>query len=316
MLRRLPAAMPLPRRIAEPLLRSATPQALGRAVGFDMCRRWAPLAVGCGANQRGFAAAGTDISLLKTEMVDNVAVVTLLSPEGVFPWGTRIQEHRINRALITQLNAALDAAETDHVEALVVTGEGRFFCNGMDLQYISANIDQSTSIQTDAEKLLSRILTLPVPTVAALNGHWTAAGAMLGLAFDVRVAPSGGRGLFFVPGIDIGLVYSAGMTALMKAKLPQPMWTDVLCFGKRYGCDDLINHGVAMAAMSSDELLSGAISVAEGLQSKGKDEKTRQTLHGIKKNLYHEAVAVLGKDVEDMGFAQGTWDATGRPRKA
>merc|ERR1712039_645012 len=109
-------------------------------------------------------------------------------------------------------------------------------------------------LQTEAELLLSRILTLKVPTVAALNGHFTAAGAMLGLAFDVRVMPSDGKGLFFVPGIDIGLVYSAGMTELMKAKMPQPIWRDVLCFGQRYTCAELLTHGVIDAAPSASEL--------------------------------------------------------------
>lgn len=255
------------------------------------------------------------MKLIKADIVDKVAVVTLLSPEGSFPWGTRVQEHRINPLLIKQVNAALDTAEKEGAEAIVVTGEGKFFCNGMDLQYISANVAESTKIQTQAELLLARILTFGTPTVAALNGHFTAAGAMLGLAFDVRVMPSDSRGLFFVPGIDIGLVYSEGMTELMKAKMPQPMWTDVLSFGNRYQCPELLQNGVVNVAPSSSELLSAALEVAQGLRSKGKDEKTRQTMHGIKRNLYKDAVKALGKEVEDMGFATGTFDSTGRASK-
>merc|ERR1719215_2461963 len=114
----------------------------------------------------------------------------------------------------------------------------------MDLPYISKNVADSTQVQTEAERLLSRILTFRTPTVAALNGHFAAAGAMLGLAFDVRVMPSDGKGLFFVPGIDIGLVYSEGMTELMKAKLPLHTWTDVVSFGKRYVCDELLKAGI------------------------------------------------------------------------
>lgn len=253
--------------------------------------------------------------LLRTEMVDAVAVVTLLSPEGNLPWGTRVAEHRINPLLMEQLHEALDAAEREGAQAVVVTGEGKFFCNGMDLQYISANIEESTKIQTQAELLLSRILTLGVPTVAALNGHFTAAGAMLGLAFDVRVMASDGKGLFFVPGIDIGLVYSVGMTELMKAKLPQPLWNDTLCFGRRFACPELLQHGVVNSAPLASELLPRAMEIAQGLRSKGKDEKIRQTQRGIKQNLYRDAVAVLGHKVEDMGFASGTFSSTGRASK-
>lgn len=240
----------------------------------------------------------------------------MLGPEGAFlPWGTRVLEHRLNGLLIEQVNRALDVAEAEGVQALVVTGEGKFFCNGMDLQYISAHVAESTKLQTDAELLLSRILSFGVPTVAALNGHFAAAGAMLGLAFDVRVMPSDGKGLFFVPGIDIGLVYSAGMTELMKAKMPQPLWNDVLCFGKRYQCKELLDHGVVNAAPPAVELVPKALEIGKELRSKGKDAKTRETLRGIKQNLYKEAIAVLGQEVQDMGFASGTWDPTGRAAK-
>jgi len=264
---------------------------------------------------RGFATAGDDIELLNTEIVDGVALVRMLAPEGQFSWGTRIFEHRINPLLMKQVNAALDTAEREGAQALVVAGEGRFFCNGMDLQYISANVNESTAIQTDAEKLLSRILTMGIPTVAALNGHFTAAGAMLGLSFDKRVMPLDSKGLFFVPGIDIGLVYSAGMTELMKAKMPQPLWNDVLCMAKRYQSKELMQHGVVDATPPASELISTAMEMATALKSKGKDEKTRETMRGIKRNLYKEAVASLGQEVEDMGFASGTFDATGRAKK-
>ncbi|CAJ1360192.1 unnamed protein product [Effrenium voratum] len=261
------------------------------------------------------SALRDDVELLSTKVVDDIAVVRLLSPEGSFPWGTRIFEHRINPLLIGQVNRALDAAERCGAQGLLVIGDGRFFCNGMDLQYISANVSQSTQIQEDAEKLMARILTLGMPTIAAVNGHITAGGAMLGLAFDKRLMPNDTKSLFFVPGIDIGLVYSAGMTELMKAKMPLTMWNDTLCMGKRYHPEELKEHGVVDATPPVAELLSAAMELAKGLKAKGKDAKTRETMHGIKNNLYKEAAATLGRQVQDMGFASGTFDATGRPRK-
>mmetsp|Transcript_106852 Transcript_106852/g.189896 ORF Transcript_106852/g.189896 Transcript_106852/m.189896 type:complete len:286 (+) Transcript_106852:24-881(+) len=266
---------------------------------------------------RSFSTAGPSTKLLETEMVDGVALVKMLAPEGNFPWGTRIFEHRINPLLIQQVNAALDEAESAGAQALVVAGEGKFFCNGMDLQYMSVpeHKNQSTQIQTDAEMLMARILTLGMPTVAAVNGHFAAAGAMLGLAFDQRVMSSDSPGLFFVPGIDIGLVYSKGMTELMKAKMPLPMWNDVMCMAKRYKAAELLQNGVVNDSPASAELVNKALEIAVSLKSKGKDEKTRATMRGIKHNLYQDAVAALGKEVEDMGFNSGTFDATGRAKK-
>ncbi|CAK9106876.1 Delta(2)-enoyl CoA isomerase 1) (AtECI1) [Durusdinium trenchii] len=246
--------------------------------------------LGC---QRSFSSVRDDMSLLSTQIVDNVAVVRFLSPEGQFSWGTRVWEHRINPSLIKQVNQALDEAENAGVQALLVTGEGKFFCNGMDLQYISAHVSQSTEIQTDAENLMRRILTLGMPTVAAVNGHMTAAGAMLGLSFDKRLMPADSKSLFFIPGIDIGLVYSPGMTELMKAKMPLPMWTDVLCMGKRYKSEDLLKHGVVEATPPPSDLFDAAMELAKSLKSKGKDQKTRDTWQALRLRMVLSILAAL-----------------------
>ncbi|CAK9002719.1 unnamed protein product [Durusdinium trenchii] len=201
----------------------------------------------------------------------------------------------------------------------------------MDLQYISANMSQAMAIQTDAEKLMRRVLTLGMPTVAALNGHTAAGGAMLALAFDKRLMTAESQstreaglklclkfppvGVFFIPGIDLGLVYSTGMTELMKAKMPLAMWNDVLCMGKRFQSEELLKHGVVEARPPAADLFDSAMELATSLKSKGKDEKTRDTLHKIKGNLYKDAAATLGFQVQDMGYATATFSATGRPQK-
>lgn len=255
------------------------------------------------------------MSLLSTQMVDHVAVVRFLSPEGQFSWGTRVWEHRLNPSLIKQVHDALDQAEECGAQALLLAGEGRFFCNGMDLQYISANMSQAMAIQTDAEKLMRRVLTLGMPTVAALNGHTAAGGAMLALAFDKRLMTAESQSVFFIPGIDLGLAYSTGMTELMKAKMPLAMWNDVLCMGKRFQSEELLKHGVVEARPPAADLFDSAMELATSLKSKGKDEKTRDTLHKIKGNLYKDAAATLGFQVQDMGYATATFSATGRPQK-
>ena len=72
----------------------------------------------------------------------------------------------------------------------------------MDLKWIDANLDKADGLQKTAEKALAKLLTCPVPTVASMAGHATAAGAMLSLACDWRVM--GERGLFFIPAVELG----------------------------------------------------------------------------------------------------------------
>lgn len=58
--------------------------------------------------------------------------------------------------------------------ALILTGEGKFFSNGLDLKWIDTEGGDGGLLQQVAEELMARILTFPLPTVAAINGHFVA----------------------------------------------------------------------------------------------------------------------------------------------
>lgn len=151
---------------------------------------------------------------LSFRVEEGVAIVSLGDGgDGVDPWGTKQMEHRLNPMSLKKLFDAIDAAERDpEVSALVCTAEGKFFSNGFDLKWIQGNMDKADMLQQGTEALCARLLKFTKPTICAANGHATAAGAMLALSFDVVVMNSE-RGYCFVPGVDLGLVYSPGMTA-------------------------------------------------------------------------------------------------------
>lgn len=216
------------------------------------------------------------------------------------------------------MNTVLDKAlENKDISAVVVTGEGRFFCNGMDLKWIDANMNKADKLQAEAEKLLGRILCFPVPTLAAINGHFCAAGCMLGLAFDYRIMSSD-RGLCFVPAIDLGLVYSLGMTKLMKAKCPPHMHNDLIIYGARYDAAKLVTERVVHKTVPADQVLSETVGIALDLTKSGRfsGEKYRSTMCRIKRNTYQEAYQSLVDSLhfQGMGFLEGSWDNQGRSR--
>ena len=145
------------------------------------------------------------------------------------------------------------------------------------------------------------------------------AGAMLGLAFDFRIM-NRDKGFFFVPGIDIGLFYSSGMTELIKAKTPVHMHRDVMVYGFRYTSAQLLREKVVTLVAPQSELLAKSIEFIETEVFKGKAERFkgptyRKTMQKIKQKTYAEAVKHLtAKRVEDMGFSEGTWDAEGKSK--
>jgi enoyl-CoA hydratase/carnithine racemase len=206
-------------------------------------------------------------------------------------------ENRFNRASVAALNGALDEVEKDRgPSALVTTGTGKFYSNGLDLDWIGS--DECTNRAEfigDVQRLLARFLTFSRPTVAAVNGHAFAAGAMLLLAQDFSVMRSD-RGYFCLPEVDINIPFSLGMSALIAAKLPQPVFHEACTTGKRYGGADAARFGIVSESVPEADVLPRA--VARAAELAGKDAGT---LRAIKRSLYGQAVAALSK-LEDPTF--------------
>src|SRR5688572_25908926 len=108
-------------------------------------------------------------------------------------------ENRMNDAFLDEFHRALDGVDRATGVALVTRGEGKFYSNGIDLNWmIAAGADGARLFVTRLEALLGRIIALPVPTIAALNGHAFAGGGLLALAHDFRVMRTD-RGYFCLP---------------------------------------------------------------------------------------------------------------------
>ncbi len=147
-------------------------------------------------------------------------MVELDKQDSVFVLRMRSGENRFNRAFLDAFHAALDEVErSSGPAALVTTGEEKFYSNGLDLGWLSGDGSaQAGEFIHDFLRFFGRLVAFPVPTVAAMNGHAFAGGAMLALAHDFRVMRAD-RGFFCLPEVDIKLPFAAGMTALIKSRL-------------------------------------------------------------------------------------------------
>ena len=240
------------------------------------------------ARVRRMASAGFTTPLTR-RVEDGVCVISLgAGGDAEHSWGTKCAEHRLYPAAILALDEALTAAESnENVRAVVLTAEGKYFCNGFDLRFLQQETQMMDDVQRATEKLCSRILSFPKPTVAAVNGHACAAGAMLMLCFD-EIVMNAERGYCFVPGIDLGLTYSPGMAALMAARLPFALRHSFIVMGKRMTAPQLAEHAVVQPAPPA--VLPTALARAIELKPKATHG---DTLRAIKATLYHEAIAAL-----------------------
>ncbi len=164
---------------------------------------------------------------------------------------------------------------------------GKYWSNGLDLEWMATQGERAPVFLVRVHGLLARLLEIGVPSVAALQGHAFAAGAMLAFAHDDRVMRSD-RGFLCLPEVDIGLPFSAGMSALIAARLSPRAAHEAMTTGRRYGGIAALQAGLVEEAVSENEVLPAAIARASALVGKNPD-----TLKAIKHQLYEDALAVL-----------------------
>jgi enoyl-CoA hydratase/carnithine racemase len=201
-------------------------------------------------------------------------------------------ENRFNPELLDGLEAAFDRVEgTEGPSALVLTGEGKFFSNGLDLDWLAAadQADRNATLRRVYE-LLARLLEFPAPTVAALNGHAFAGGGMLALACDRRVMRED-RGYFCLPEADIGLVFVRGMSLLITHRLRPETAREAMLTGRRYDAAASLEAGIVDRVAAEEMVVGEAVAMVEPLAA-----KPGAVQQGIKQGISLEAIAALRAD--------------------
>lgn len=214
-------------------------------------------------------------------------MTTLTQQDGVHVLHLGDTENRFSPDWMVEVHAHLDAVVADPAP-LVTIGVGKNYSQGLDLAWVMEHQDQFQEYAARAEGLLGRVLTLPVPTVAAVNGHAFGAGSMLAMAHDWRVMRED-RGFFCFPEVDIQIPFTPGMAALLQGKLSPRTAVDSMTTGHRYAAADAVAAGLVDGAATETDLLGAAIARVAHLQG-----KHVETLGAIKATMFADAAAKLG----------------------
>ncbi len=199
-------------------------------------------------------------------------------------------ENRFSPEFLDEIDRLLDDVVAAGAAGLVTTAGGKFYTNGLDLDWLGAHGDRLDWYVGRVHALLAKVLTLPIPTAAAVVGHAFGAGAMLAIAHDFRVMRAD-RGFFCFPEVDIRIPFTPGMAALIQAKLAPPAAVASMTTGRRFGGVDAGEAGIVDATAGEGEVTPAAVELLRPLA--GKDPGT---LGAIKNTMFGPAVAALGGD--------------------
>ncbi len=204
-----------------------------------------------------------NLETVLTEIDDRVGVITLNRPEVMNAW---------NGQLSGDLDAALRwAIEDDRVGAVVITGAGRAFCAGADLQAggetFARNEERGSSDDNEARTPKVLPWDVPKPVVAAIGGHAVGVGATYALSCDIRIAAERAK---------IGFVFSRrGMLPELASHsvLPRVVGlsnaSDLLLSGRAITGEEAAGMGLVSAALPTEEVLPAAIERAREMAVMG-----------------------------------------------
>ena len=213
--------------------------------------------------------------------------ITTTYDDGVAVLNLGDDENRFSLDFLDDIDARLTEIADSGAAGLVTTGTGKFYSNGLDLDWLLAHGDQMQSYVSRVHALFARVLTLPMPTAAALNGHAFGAGAMLAMAHDYRVMRDD-RGYFCFPEVDIRIPFTTGMAALIQAKLTPAAAVASMTTGRRFGGPEAQQVGIVDATAAQDAVAGTAVGLVKPLG--GKDSGT---LGAIKATMFAPAIAAL-----------------------
>lgn len=205
------------------------------------------------------------------EMVEDVAVVTL--DDG--------GQNRISGPSCGAIRVELGAlAADDAVRAVVLTGGEKFFCNGLDLDWMKTQGKRELfAFLMDVSALLKDTALFPKPLVGAISGHAFGLGAIWSSGFDFRLVRAD-RGWICFPEMDIDIPFSPGMIAICEHGLGTRAFREMAWSAKRHSGAEAVEAGWARAAAADGPALrAAALELSAFMAKKGSNafRITKQT---------------------------------------
>jgi 2-(1,2-epoxy-1,2-dihydrophenyl)acetyl-CoA isomerase len=192
------------------------------------------------------------------EIHDGVARIALPSPA-------------LNDASKTWLVEVLgDVGGDENVRAVVVTGAGRAFCVGQDLGEHAAALQDGAeaafaTLQHHYEPIITALVGIPKPVIAAINGACVGAGLSIALACDVRVARAGA--VFGTAFTAIGLSFDSGLSASLARAVGHARASELILLGDSFTAEQALEWGLVGRVVDADTFDDEVASIAARLAS-------------------------------------------------
>jgi 2-(1,2-epoxy-1,2-dihydrophenyl)acetyl-CoA isomerase len=204
----------------------------------------------------------------------------------------------VDSALRRQLAEAVKQVERDEaVRCVVVTGSGRAFCAGADVQELSTRTQTPGQVLAEYEPMLLRLRTMPKPVIAALNGVAAGIGASIAMACDIRIAVA--EASIVEAFVRIGLAPDGGATWLLPRFVGTGKALEMFFTGDPLSAADAERFGLVNRVVPAEDL-EAVVAELAGRLAKG----PAGAIGAAKRAVNRAAACTLEEAMEFEGYLQ------------
>ncbi|KAL2069677.1 hypothetical protein VTL71DRAFT_14356 [Oculimacula yallundae] len=214
-------------------------------------------------------------SIVCTTPAPGVYILTFIFPP----------DNRLVTAFCQAVILALDILEFSYPHGVVITTSGiqKFYSNGLDLEHAT---NTPGFFPNSMFALFKRLLLYPMPTVALVNGHSFAGGAMLAMYHDYRIFnPT--RGFLCLNELDLGVPLKPAMSSIFRQKLTPQVYKLMVLEAKRFNGKDALEGGIV-------DRLGGMEETMKFVEERQLTQRAKTGVYGLLKGeMFRETVEYL-----------------------
>jgi enoyl-CoA hydratase len=205
-------------------------------------------------------------SILRFENLGHTGIVYINRPEAL---------NALNTLFFKEMDDLLDQIALEkELRALIITGEGKAFAAGADIaEMVHMDKDAGTAFSGIGQDVFSKIESLKIPVIAAINGFALGGGMELALACDIRIASA--KAKFGQPEVNLGLIPGYGATQRLPRLIGMANALYLLITAEVIDANEALRLGIIQRVTEPDQLIPAAIALAGLIASKGSQSVTK-----------------------------------------
>ena len=230
---------------------------------------------------------------------DGIALITLNRPD---------KRNAASFELVQELMQALDEAERSSAQVVIITGAGKAFCAGLDLEDLKKLVgrthEQNLQDSATMAKLFRRIYDFPKPMIAAVNGHAIAGGTGIATMCDFTLSVAEAK--YGYTEVKIGFV-PAIVSSILVWQVGHKIARDLLMTGRLFDAAEAHRYGLVNEIVEPERLMPRALELAQQLMenSPSSVRLTKKLINGFLAKTLDEQMA---QAIEDNARIRTTAD--------